>query len=102
MTADEKQLNSIISSGNIEGLFLLYGKELFLTKMYATKIISKTLGKDYIDLNYTELKGNPDPDKLEELVMGLPVFADKKVVSLSDFNPEESNADEIKKYINIF
>lgn len=102
MRLDEKQLNGVVRSGNISGLFFLYGKELFLSKMYGTRLVNKTLGNDFLDMNYTALQGNPDAAKLAELVDGLPVFADKKVVSISDFDPEKSDTDTVKKYIEIF
>lgn len=86
---NEAQLNSNIKSGRFSSVYFLYGEESFLVKTYASRIRDKALGEDNSGINLLELRGNPDLNMLSDHAEALPFFADRKVISINDFNPEK-------------
>ena len=101
MKLTEDKLNSALRAGRFERLYFLYGKEPFLIQMYVDKIIRKTVGDDALDFNLQRLEGCPEPDLLSDMVDTLPVFAEVKVVTVKDFDPEKFVAATEKKYHEI-
>jgi DNA polymerase-3 subunit delta len=89
MFVKEEFLSKHLAKNPPSGIFCLYGKEHFLTKMYTQKIIDKAVGKLPSDFDYARFSGNPDFDLLLNAVEGLPVIADKKVVLIQDFEFEK-------------
>lgn len=101
MTLTEEKLNGDIRGGRISRVYYLYGKEPFLVKTYADKIIKKTVGTDPLDFNFISLKGNPDTGTLNDYVEGLPVFADMKAVIINDADPEKMDKETFEAYLEI-
>lgn len=101
MILTEEKLNSDIRGGRIARVYFLYGKEPFLVKTYTDKLIKKTVGAEPMDFNFVTVKGNIDSANLQDYVDSLPVFADMKVVSVNDIDPEKMDKDELNAYISI-
>lgn len=101
MILTEEKLNSDIRGGRIGRVYFFYGKEPFLVKTYTDRIIKKTVGSEPLDFNFVTLKGNPDVNDLRDYVDGLPVFADMKVITVNDTDPEKMDKDELKAYIDV-
>lgn len=101
MKLTEEKLSAAIRAGNFDNLYFIYGKEPFLTAMYVDRIIKKKAGEDALDFNLQRLEGCPDPDMLSEYVEALPVFAEAKVVTVKDFDPEKCDAESFKRYLDI-
>ncbi len=95
----EEKLNADIRGGRIERVYYLYGKEPFLVKTYADKIIKKTVGSDPLDFNFIRLNGNPEIGLLSDYIDGLPVFAEVKTIVVNDVDPEKMDKDELEAYI---
>ena len=87
MKLTEDKLSSAIRAGNIDKLYFLYGKEPFLINMHTDRIIKKTVGEDALDFNLQRLDGNPEPDVLSDYIESLPVFAERKVITVKDYDP---------------
>lgn len=101
MKTDESRLNSAIKANNISKLYFLYGKETFLVKTYTDRIINKVLNEHDKDFNLIKMEGVPDANRLSDAIEGLPVFAEKKVVLLNDFDAEKTDADTLNMIIEI-
>lgn len=102
MTLTEDKLSAAIRGGTIEKIYYLYGNEPFLTKTYTDRIIKKCVGDDALDFNLIRISGNPDPELLGDYIEGLPVFAERKVIVINDFDIESLDADTIKRYTDMF
>lgn len=101
MVLTEDRLSASVRAGRLERVYFLYGKEPFLTKMYAERIAKKAAGADPLDFNLVNIKGNPDPDALSDYVEGLPVFADMKAVMVNDPEPEKMDKDTFDRVVDI-
>ncbi len=101
MKITEDKLASAIRSGNIGKLYYLYGKEPFLINMHTDRIIKKTVGDDALDFNLQRLDGNPDPALLSDYIESLPVFAERKVITVKDYDPEKNDNDTDKRMLDI-
>lgn len=101
MTLTEDKLSAGIRAGRLERVYFLYGKEAFLTKMYADRIIKKSVGDDPLDFNFIKIEGNPDFDLLTDYIDGLPVFADMKAVVINDIDAEQLDKDSLERLIEI-
>ena len=101
MKLTEDKLSSAIRAGNIDKLYFLYGKEPFLINMHTDRIIKKTVGEDALDFNLQRLDGNPEPDVLSDYIESLPVFAERKVITVKDYDPEKNDADTDKRILDM-
>ena len=68
MKITEDKLSAAIRSGRFDRVYLLYGKEPFLTKMYADRIIKKAAGDDPLDFNLVKIEGNPDIETASDML----------------------------------
>lgn len=81
-------LKEDIKNGRLASVYFLYGEETFLVKSYAERIKKKALGSDDSGMNLVETSGNPDISMLTDHIEAVPFFADRKVIMINDFNPE--------------
>lgn len=102
MNLTEDKLSSELRAGRLERLYFLYGTEPFLIKTYTDKIIKKCVGEDTLDFNLIRISGNPDIQLLGDYIEGLPVFSERKVIVINDFDIEKLDAEEIKQYTELF
>ena len=101
MKLAENMLDSAIKAGRLDRLYYLYGKEPALTRMYAERIIKKAVGDDPLDFNLIRFEEVPEPDMLSEQAEELPVFADRKVITVKNFFPENTEDETLERYIDI-
>jgi len=92
----EEILAKELKQGAIRKIYYLYGKEPFLVKTYADRIIDKCLSGER-GFNLAKFEGSPDVSRISECVQTLPVFADRKVVLLNDLDAEKTDADALAK-----
>jgi len=98
----EELLIKELKAGIIRRVYFLYGKETFLVQTYANRIMNKCFGGSEPDmLNFVKFNGNPDLSVLSEAVETLPVFADRRVVMLNDFDIEKSDKEELETILRI-
>ncbi len=84
-----------------KNIFLIYGEDDFLKKMYVEKIISKTVEKDDI-FNFQKFESDSDLQDVYDAVMQLPMMVDKKCVILCDFDFEHASKTEFDKLCALF
>lgn len=101
MKQTEEQLSADLRAGRLARVYYLYGKEPFLVKTYFDRVIKKAVGEDALDFNLVRVGGNPDLSLLSDYIDGLPVFAERKVVAVSDLDPEKMDADSLSRLLGI-
>ncbi len=101
MKITEDVLSADIRAGRFERVYLIYGKEPFLISMYTDKIIKKTVGDDALDFNLQRLDECPDAELLSDYAEALPVFAERKVITVKDPDPEKFDEVKLSGYLNI-
>ena len=101
MKLTEEKLSSSIRSGKLEKVYFIYGKEPFLIQMYVDRLIKKAVGDDALDFNLHRLDGCPDPDMLSDYIDTLPVFSERKVIAVKDFDPEGKLSSYDKRYLEM-
>ena len=83
----EQALKSRIGKGDIS-VYLLFGDDGYLKKMYTKKIAEKVAEEDDI-FNYQKFFGESDLQDVYDAVLQFPVMSDKKFVILTDYDFEK-------------
>jgi DNA polymerase-3 subunit delta len=97
----EEQLMRELKAGVIRRIYFLHGKETFLTQSYAKRILDKCLDESERDFNLMRFSGNAAISVIAESVETLPVFAEKRVVMLNDFDVEKLDADSLEAFLKL-
>lgn len=100
MKQTEEQLGADLRAGRLARVYYLYGKEPFLVRTYFDRVIKKAVGGEE-DFNLIRFTGNPDLSLLSDHIDGLPVFAERKVVAVSDLDPEKMDAESFSRLLEI-
>lgn len=77
-------LKSELSSGKNRNIYLFYGPEEHLKRVYLGRLKRLLLKEDFSEMNYIVFKGKVEEASLEEAVRTFPFFDDKKIILLSD------------------
>jgi DNA polymerase-3 subunit delta len=101
MKITEDALKDNLKLNKLTNLYYFYGKEVFLVKTYTDRVREK-FAPDSDEFNLVKFAGVPEFDSLEEAIETLPVFADRKLVIISDFDAEKLDADYLEKAITLF
>ncbi|MDR1754505.1 MAG: DNA polymerase III subunit delta [Eubacterium sp.] len=100
MISDEANFKKRLASSDTCNIYMLFGKEAFLTKTYTERILKKYLQetdqelKEFNFLKLSEFR----IDRLCEAVEALPVFAPFKVVLLADIDYDKLDSDTVKAF----
>lgn len=90
-----KRLKTDISSKNIAALYLLWGEEDYLREYYTQRIKEIILPPGLEDFNYKRFEGkNTDLIAVSEAVDALPVFSERTIVEVRDFDIYKCAADK--------
>ena len=74
------ELKTSLSQGNLENLYLFYGEEDYLIRLYISRIKDEIISNPALeDLNYIVFESF-DQTRFEESVNTLPAFSDKKLI----------------------
>lgn len=77
---DIKELKKTVSEGNIKNLYLFYGEEEYLVKLYISQIKAKIIDNPALeDLNYIVFD-EFNQKSFEDAISTLPAFAEKKMI----------------------
>ena len=113
MRIGEQMLGADIKAGKLAKVYLLYGEEDFLIRMYSDKLIGLAVPEDAREMNFRRYslvpgadKGSRDnlPPKIDELsdfVDSMPFFAERKCVLLKNFDPDVLDKGEFEDYIKL-
>ncbi len=94
---DEAQLKKQLAAGELSGLYVVAGQEKYLVKRYAQRLIQKAGGEVFPEFNSNEFGGGASVDSIADAAQALPFFAERKCVSVADFNIEEKDGAELQK-----
>lgn len=90
-----KRLKTDISSKSIAVLYLLWGEEDYLREYYTDRIKELLLPKGLEAFNYKRFEGkNIDLDAVRDAVDALPVFSERTVVEVRDFDIYKCSSDK--------
>ena len=78
-----EKLRQDIRVNQFERVYLLYGEERYLVQMYKNQLKKAIIGDDTMNLNQYTGKGLP-VQEVENAVMTMPFFADRRLVLLED------------------
>ena len=114
MRLTEQRLGADIEAGRLARVYLLYGEEDFLIRMYTDKLtelcVPSELG-DARDMNFVRYslvpgadKGSKDDrppriDELSDFADSMPFFAERKCVLLKNFDPDALDKSELEAYL---
>lgn len=79
-----KVIKEHIKTGSFKSLYLLYGSEEYLKKLYRDKLKNAILTDDS-DMNYSYFEGKDvDPVKVSEIAQTLPFFSDRRLIIIEN------------------
>ncbi len=93
----ETELKKQLAADQLYPVYLLGGEEKYLVKRSAARLIKKAGGEAFPEFNRREFDGDSSVEAIAEAAEILPFFAERKCVSVSDFNVEEKDAGELDK-----
>ncbi len=114
MRLSEQRLGADIKAGKLARVYLLYGEEDFLIRMYADKLAELCVPSDMGDLrdmNFVRYSlvpgaekssGDDRPPKIDELsdfADSMPFFAERKCVLLKNFDPDLLDKAGLEAYL---
>ena len=90
---NERELKKHISEGDFKPIYLIYGEEKYLVKLYTDMLTEKLVGKAPSEFSlHTFSFMNFDLQKLQAAVLMVPFMGGRKCVRIEDVNPDELNA----------
>ncbi len=88
---------------NPVGVYLIYGEESYLKKVYIDKIVSKTVDESFADFNFHTFDGkDASLSDIYESAQAVPMMAETKCVLVKDFpldTLDENGLDQLKTVI---
>lgn len=97
----EAELKKSIKAQDFDHLYLLYGDEKFLVKLYFTKLQEKIIGKTPSDFNFHSFDENTELQELATAVDTLPFAEPCNYVAISDLNIEKMTESQLKDFYTI-
>lgn len=94
---EERQWKQLITEGQTSGLYVVAGEEKYLVKREAQRLIKRAWGQVFPEFNRNEFGNSASIDDIADAVEALPFMAEKKCVSVADFDVEEKNQVELGK-----
>ena len=96
-----KSLNEDIKTGNLKGVYLLYGEESYLKKQYKDRLTKAVLPEgDQMNYAYYEGKGI-NPAEIIDLAETMPFFAEQRLIVIENSGFFKNAVPELADYIKI-
>lgn len=92
----EQDFKKELTSGELRSLYLIYGEEKYLVRAYTEKLIKKAVGKKSSDFDTAVLNSDSDIAEIYSAVEALPVFSDRKVVIVKDYDINALSEDDYR------
>ena len=96
----EDIFKSRIKSGNIAPIYILFGDDGYLKKMYTEKLIKMTADKDDI-FNFCRFGADCDLQEVYDFLWQIPMMADKKCAVLCDYDFEHCSKTDFDKLLSL-
>lgn len=96
----EQDLKKNIDSGEWKSLYVLFGNDDGLKRLYLNTIISKTVGADDV-FNFQQFEADCDLQSVYDAAQQFPMMSDKKCVVLSDYDFEKCSENNFSKLTSL-
>lgn len=96
---DENRLKADLKAGQLSRVYFLYGKEDYLVRFFANKIVGLAVPEDARDMNFTRYTETPKADELSDQLENMPFFSEYKCVLIKDLDIEGMDNAEHKAYL---
>ena len=94
---NEAEIKNQIKTNTLQKVYLIYGDEAFLKQHYVTSI-ENTAVTNARDFNLARLDGKDlKVNDLFDICESVPLMNPKRCVTISDFDPEKTTADELNR-----
>lgn len=98
----ETRLSALIKEPDKCGLWLFAGDEGYLKTKYRSMLVGKLLTAEQKELDYSEFEGQYlDFDELEAALAMFPMMSERRVICISDCQPNTMKEDEMKRLCEI-
>ena len=93
----EQELYKQIRSGDIKPCYFFFGKDVATLESVVKKLVAKRVPDDAKDLNFHFFAGSEfDASEFSDVCASLPMFAERVVASVNDFNADSIGAEDLK------
>lgn len=93
----EAELKKQLAEDKLYSIYLIAGEEKYLVKRLASRLIKKAGGESFTEFNLNEFTNESSVDSIADAAQALPFFAERKCVSVTDFNIEEKDGVAVDK-----
>lgn len=95
-----RNLNEDLKNNNFKNMYLLYGEESYLKRLYKNKLkLSLVSSDDTMNYSYYEGKGI-NPNEIIDLAETMPFFAERRVIIIENSGFFKEKCDELADYMN--
>ena len=96
---NEDAFKARIKSESLAPVYIIFGDDGYLKKMYVEKLTKMTADKDDV-FNYHRFGADCDLQEVYDAVSQLPIMADKKCVILCDYDFERCSKADFDKLLS--
>lgn len=93
----ETQLKEQVGKAQFANIYFFFGEEKTLVKNAVRRILKKLDLSQFPEFNLNELPHTATVDQIADAALALPFMAERKCVTVSDFNVEALDSSEAKK-----
>ncbi len=101
-TVNENTLKKMITSGEVPGLYVIAGEEKYLVARLAKQLIKRAAGETFPEFNDQSFTDDSSLDSIADAAEALPFFAERKCVSVADFDVESKSASDLDKLYELW
>lgn len=96
-----KSINEDIKKNEFKQIYLLYGEEVFLKKLYKNKLHKALVAEDD-NMNFTSYEGKGiNPNEVIDLAETLPFFADRRLIIIENSGFFKNQSIEMAEYMKV-
>lgn len=93
------ELKKRIKAGEISGIYLFYGEEVYLKEFYLGKLKEAIPDGGFAEFNHVLLDGkNLQSDQVDDAIESFPVMSDRKLVCIKDSGIFKAPHEDAKQY----
>ena len=94
-----KSLNEDLKTGQFKQIYLLYGEEAYLKKLYKNRFV-KAMVPEGDTMNYRYFEGkNTNPKEIIDLAETLPFFAERRLIVMENSGLFKSGGEALAEYL---
>ena len=101
-TMDETSLRRRMAAGELSGLFVVAGEEKYMVGRLARQLIKRAAGDAFPEFNNQAFTDTSSLDSVGDAAQALPFFAQRKCVSVADFDVETKTSQELDKLYELW